>query len=74
MTTTHRQVDQVKVQALVVPIQKSHAGDAPPLQRLPSVRDRNFRVSLSVLSVLSFTRKPLPQAREIEGIILPGFV
>jgi len=37
-----------------------------PTARLPSVRDRNFLVSLPVLSVFSFTRKPIAEAREIE--------
>src|SRR5437667_9960801 len=37
MTTTHRQIDQLKAQAVVVP-SKSQAGNATLLKRSPSVR------------------------------------
>src|SRR6266480_5093195 len=71
MTTTHRQIDQLKAQAVVVPL-KSQAGNATLLKRSPSVR-----ILFSYLVIRSFRsyvlRENTPLKQE-KSEFLQGFV
>ena len=71
MTTTHRQVDQLKAQAVVVP-SKSQAGNATLLKRSPSVRILfSYLVIRSFRSYLLRENAPLKQEK---SEFLQGFV